>query len=168
MYRSSSLKPSKANKNMPKQYVMTALICLSVIFFTAHAYAAECKYGDLMLEYTPVQTFAAEPFFTAQLSGTVDLPNPNYTYKLSISTEQTEQAGGALEFFLKDPDAMSPQVITPVTINDTIKIPHSSKSLMIDVIKPFNWGAEYYRAEFNPEFFTDNSKPICMKADVYK
>ncbi len=130
--------------------------------------ATECNYGDLMIEHTPVQTFAAEPFYTARITGTIDAPTPNYAYKLNISTKEGEQTDGSLEFYVQNPDMMSAQVITPINIDDTIKIPHGSKALMIDVVKQFNWGAEYYRAKFTPEFFSKNSKPICMKADFYK
>ncbi len=153
-------------KNILKQSVILALFLTVFAPFTSHA--AECNYGDLMLEYTPVQTFAPEPFYTARLSGTIDLPTPNYAYKLNINTEEGEQANGTLKLYVKDPQMGSAQVITPIIIDDTIKIPHGSKSLMIDVVKQFNWGAEYFRADFNPDFFTQNSKPICMKAEVYK
>ena len=121
-----------------------------------------------MIEHTSVQTFAPEPFYTARITGTIDAPTPNYAYKLNISTKEGEQTNGSLEFYVPDPDMMSTQVITPINIDDTVKIPHGSKALMIDVVKQFNWGAEYYRAKFTPEFFSKNSKPICMKADVYK
>mgnify|MGYP000719087930 FL=1 len=119
-----------------------------------------------MLEHVPVATFAPEPFYTARLSGTIEVPHPNYAYKLDISLKESAQASGSLEFYIKNSDMMSAQVITPITIDDTIKIPHFSKSLMIDVVKPFHWGAEYFRADFPNGL--ENIKPICMKAEVYK
>jgi hypothetical protein len=130
--------------------------------------AVECNSGDLMIEHTSVQTLASEPFYTVRITGTVDLPTPNYAYKLEVTQKEGAQTAGSLEFYVKNPDMMTMQVITPITIDDTVKIPHGSKSLMIDVVKQFNWGAEYYRAEFGHAFFTNNSKPICMKAEAYK
>ncbi|MGH1455485.1 MAG: hypothetical protein ACRBDI_01780 [Alphaproteobacteria bacterium] len=151
-------------KRFLKQCLMMALVFTFSLSFPS--YANECNDGDLMLEYTPVATFAPEPFYTARLSGKIDLPNPNYTYKLKISTKEGVQTSGSLGLHIKNPDMMSAQVITPLTIDDTIKIPHGSKALMIDVVKPFNWGAEYFRADY-PDGL-ENAKPICMKADVYK
>lgn len=118
-----------------------------------------------MLEYMVVNTLMVEPFYTARLSGLLDMPTPNYTYDLQMAKEG-EQTTGQLVFREKEPGMIAIQMITPITIDDTIKIPHESQSLMLNVTKTFGWGAEYFQAKF-PEGF-ENHKPICMKPEMYK
>lgn len=130
-----------------------------------NAQAAECAKGELMLEYMVVNTLMVEPFYTARLSGLLDMPTPNYTYDLQMAKEG-EQTTGQLVFREKEPGMIAIQMITPITIDDTIKIPHESQSLMLNVTKTFGWGAEYFQAKF-PEGF-ENHKPICMKPEMYK
>ena len=130
----------------------------------ASVQAAECRRGELMLEYVPVNTIVAEPFYTARISGEIEMPHPGYWYELAIDHDEPETMG-ALSF-MSDHDLATIQVISPIIIDDTIKIPHGATSLLIDVVKDFNWGAEYFKAEFYNGLF--NAKPICMKGEMYK
>lgn len=126
--------------------------------------AAQCGHGELMLEYAADQA-AEDGFYTARLMGQLDMPTPNYAYKFTYD-EAAPQNSAQLSFLVANPDMMSMQVITPITIDETLHIPHNSTSLMIDVIKDFGWGAEYFQAKY-PDGF-ENHKAICMKPEMYK
>lgn len=141
------------------------IFILALILPLSYAQANNCKMGDLTLEYMIADTLVAEPFYTAHLRGIIDVPNPNYTYTLSIE-KMGQHTQAKLKFFIKDNTTMAAQVITPLEIDDIIKIPHESQRLMIDIEKPYNWGVEYFQANY-PEGF-ENTKSICMKADYYK
>lgn len=133
----------------------------------SQAKATQCAYGELMVDFVQVQTFAPEDSYTANIIGTVDLPNPNYAYTLKL---QPFHAGGmvrgTLNLFERDAERESAAVITPTTIESTIKIPFDAAGVFIDVVKTFNWGAEYFTVKF-PEGF-NGTKSLCMSPEMYK
>ncbi len=141
-----------------------AIFILALILPLSFAQANNCKMGDLTLEYMVVNTLVAEPFYTAHLSGVIDVPNPNYDYTLNIE-KNGQHTHAKLKLFVKD-NTETMQVITPLEIDDIIKIPHESQRFMIDIEKPYNWGAEYFQAHYTEGL--ENTKSICMKADYYK
>ncbi|PCI98431.1 MAG: hypothetical protein COB14_07905 [Alphaproteobacteria bacterium] len=142
----------------------------SILFVTlsaSQAKATQCAYGELMVDFVQVQTFAPEDFYTANIIGTIDLPNPNYAYTLKL--EPFKAGGmvrGTLQLFEKDAERKNAAVITPTTIESTIKIPFDAAGVFIDVVKTFNWGAEYFTVKFQEGF--NGTKSLCMPAEVYK
>lgn len=150
---------------MMKKTILTFLFVLMPFF----AWAGQCKEGDLALEFLDVKTFAPTDAYTAQLMGSVDVPTPNYTYTFLFAQEEMKEGllKADLGFYIKEPDIMSAQVITPLRINSTIQIPHRAKTLMIDVVKRFRWGPEYFKLEL-PETPAFSPKLYCMSPEQYK
>ena len=132
------------------------------------AQAGECKYGDLALEFLDVKTFAPTDSYTAQLTGIIEVPTPNYTHTFLFSQEEMKEGilRADLALHIKEPDVMSFQVITPLEINHTIEIPHVAQTLFVDVIKRFHWGAEYFQIHLpdTPQF----ERFYCLSPEQYK
>ena len=133
--------------------------------------AARCNQGDLMVDFLQVQTFAPEDMYTANIIGTLDMTNPNYSYTMEFPVPSNEfKAGtmlrGALKLYETNPDMMSIQVITPITIENMIKIPLDATGIFIDVSKPFGGNPEYFTVKF-PEGF-NGTKYLCMSPEMYK
>ncbi|PCI56232.1 MAG: hypothetical protein COB36_05485 [Alphaproteobacteria bacterium] len=148
-------------------------LCTVVAFciVPVSAQAARCKQGDLMVDFVQVQTFAPEDMYTANIIGTLDMPNPNYSYTLEFPSPSADfKAGtmlrGALKLYETNPDMMSIQVITPITIENMIKIPFDATGIFIDVSKPFSGQPEYFTVKFVETF--NGTKSLCMPPEMYK
>ena len=148
-----------------KPYITLSLLILFLAPFSANAKG--CKYGDLRLEFLNVQTFAPTDSYTASLRGTLDMPNPNYIYELTFDEfkDGDKSLRATLSLSMKNPEIVSAAVITPIKIDETIQIPHKARRIFIDVIKKFNWGAEYFQTSI-PQKIPYN-KPICLQAETY-
>lgn len=141
------------------------LAIAALILLPCTAQADECPKGALVIENTPVQTLAPEDAYTAHITGTIDAPTPGYSASITAGGGD-EQTPGMLVLKKKDPESVDAQVVTPVRIDATIKIPHISRKLIIDVIKPFDWGPDYYEVDYPDEFA--NHKTLCMTPEQYK
>ena len=73
---------------------------------------------------------------------------------------------GALKLYETNPDMMSIQVITPITIENTIKIPFDATGIFIDVSKSFSGQPEYFMVKFTESF--NGTKSLCMPPEMYK
>lgn len=149
---------------MIKKLVLSLLLA----FLPFSVQAEECQYGDLALEFLDVKTYAPADSYTAQLSGIIEVPTPNYTHTFLFSQEEMKEGilRADLALHIKEPDIMSSQVITPIDIKHTIEIPHETKTLFIDVIKRFRWGAEYFQIHLpeTPRF----ERSYCLSPEQYK
>jgi len=148
-----------------KPYITFSLLILFLAPFSANAKG--CKYGDLSLELLNIQTFAETDSYTAILSGTLEMPNPNYKYELIFDEfkDGDKSLRATLSLSMKNPEILSAAVITPIKIDETIQIPHKARRIFIDVIKKFNWGAEYFQTNIPQK--VSYYVPICMKAETY-
>lgn len=154
---------------MIKYIAITIIVAFCIVPVLAHA--ARCNQGDLMVDFVQVHTFAPEEMHTANIIGTLDMPNPNYSYTLEFPVPSADfKAGtmlrGALKLYETNPDMMSIQVITPITIENMIKIPFDATGIFIDVSKPFSGQPEYFTVKF-PEGF-NGTKSLCMSPEMYK
>lgn len=147
--------------------IIVAAFCMTPV----SVQAARCNQGDLMVDFVQVQTFAPEDMYTANIIGTLDMPNPNYSYALEFPSPSADfKAGtmlrGVLKLYETNPEMMSIQVITPITIENMIKIPFDATGIFIDVSKPFSGQPEYFMVKFVEGF--NGTKSLCMPPEMYK
>lgn len=151
------------NLTMKKYFSLLLMSAVTACASVTPVNAARCQQGELMLEY--VSTQSGQGGHTVRLMGMLDMPTPNYTYDFAVDTG-APQTAAELSLREANPDMMSMQVITPITIDETFQIPKGSTSLMVNISKTFGWGAEYFQAKFPNGF--ENHKAICMTPEMYK
>ncbi|PCJ99806.1 MAG: hypothetical protein COA45_03040 [Zetaproteobacteria bacterium] len=130
-----------------------------------------CASGELRIQFIQLQTFAPVDHHTADIIGTLDMPNPTYIYSLEFPPTDSEFTSGnmlrgTLRLYERDPDMMSIQVITPMKIEQRVEIPHSATGVFIDVIKTFGGQPEYFMVRFVEGF--NGEGHLCMPPEMYK
>lgn len=121
--------------------------------------AKRCEEGALSLTFINVQTFAVETLRTAEITGQIDTPHPNYDYRLTMddTLSESDRLHGTLELYVKNPDQMHIQVITPLSVSGTIKVPQAAKEVVIKVEKPFSWGPKQYTGSL------EDKQSLCLQ-----
>jgi len=124
-----------------------------------------CQYGALKLEFISDRSAGGESESSIRITGVMDVPNPNYTYTLSLQESVKDKLlYGALKIALRteSKDLMGSAVITPLEIDETFIVTHQANGLMIDISKNFNWGPEFFLTKFHKK------RSLCIVGDLYK
>ena len=141
------------------------LMCVSLVI-SRGAFAIQdknCNYGELKIEFIKGDSKKNSAINTVRIYVSVDTPNPGYIYSLSMNEGTEGQiVNGTLSLYMKDEGLMSAAVITPITIDQTVKIPANARTIFIDVSKKFNWGPEYFIGGFS------GFQTLCLPPSTYK
>lgn len=140
------------------------LICALVFMLPAIANAGgeACTRGELEWTFDPAQNESLEQR-TGRLHGTLETPHPGYHYVLEREPEhQGDMMRLTLHIRENEKESANIMVISPLTIDEDLRISTSAKGIFIDVIKTFGWGPEYFTVKFK------NGAPYCMPPEMYK
>lgn len=141
-----------------KKYLTLAFLLL-LTPHTVWAQSQYCPTDSLQLDFIH-DNFRIN---NAYLHGAIDTPNPGYVYTLVFKPHTNEGVlHGTMTIRKKRPDMMAITVITPLDINHKLSIPVGTSRIMIDVVKGFNWGPEYFAGK--PSKFNS----FCLKGEQYK
>lgn len=93
----------------------------------------------------------------AEVHGVIEVPHPGYLYALVFQDMDSEGVvHGVLT--LEDRGGMNAAVISTLDIRQNVDVTYGASKIVIEVVKPFNWGPSYYEAAVN------RRETLCLKA----
>ncbi|MGH1403318.1 MAG: hypothetical protein ACRBDL_03675 [Alphaproteobacteria bacterium] len=133
---------------------MLRLFILLVLLFVpqtpAFAQYSFCGSDNFQLDFISDDMHPSNQSHFAEVHGTVDVPNPGYMYSLVFKPMDNEGTlYGILTLGVRDQDKGQIQVVSKVGVRQGVDIPFGTTKVIIEVVKPFGWGANYYQGNVN-------------------
>jgi len=135
---------------------------LVLLLAPVHAYAGFCGKGELQVDFIGLYDANASNE-KVRIYGAVETPRAGYAYSLLIKPGAPEGVVmGVLSLHEKKTHGVSAAVISEIEIDQSFDLPFGASAIMIDVVKRFNWGPEYFKGDLKER------QSICLSPEKYK
>ncbi len=130
-------------KNKYRIFIVWALAFMLVT--PSIASAQLCPSNNLVVEFIGDYVYGEVPARPAQVHGVMEMPHPGYMYSLIFKPDLNEgRLHGVMNLHDKMNGQASAQVITPMEISQSFKVPFDAIEVRIEIVKRFNWGPDDY------------------------
>ncbi len=93
----------------------------------------------------------------AEVHGSLEIPHPGFLYSLIFKEMDSEGViYGVLT--LEDKGGVNIAMVSNIDVRQSVDVAYGASKIVIEVIKPYNWGANYYEAKVS------RRETLCLKS----